>query len=145
MRKSLEGHESLRKAAEGGRKQPGDGRRQEDELMGNASKYHRSGANIGCIECRTGEEAGGHSDMSRRKSQKAEGAVGRIDVWSRFIASSPQKENEEEMFDIQKREESGGLKSETRIEMEGVAIETIERTPKDHSRAHKTGQNWIWK
>jgi hypothetical protein len=52
-------------------------------------------------------------------------------------------ENEEEMSDIQKREGSGGSKSETPIEMTAVAIETIERRAEDVRRDHKRGQNWI--
>jgi hypothetical protein len=41
MRKSLkvaEGQKNLKKLAEGERRQPGDGRRQDDELMENESK-----------------------------------------------------------------------------------------------------------
>jgi hypothetical protein len=53
-------------------------------------------------------------------------------------------ENEEEMLEIQKREGSGGWKSEKPIEMKVVAIETIERTAEDLCLAHKTGESWIW-
>jgi hypothetical protein len=53
------------------------------------------------------------------------------------------KENEEEMLDIEKSEGSGGSKSETLIEMEAVAIERIEGTPKDLRLAHKKVENWI--
>jgi hypothetical protein len=49
------------------------------------------------------------------------------------------KENEEEMSDIQERENPDGSKSETLIEMEAFAIETIERTAEDLHRDHKTG------
>jgi hypothetical protein len=52
-------------------------------------------------------------------------------------------ENEEEMLDVQEREGSGCSKSETAIEMEPVAIETIERTAEDLHRDQKKGQNWI--
>jgi hypothetical protein len=48
------------------------------------------------------------------------------------------------MLDIRKREEFGGLKSERPIEMETVAIETIEKTAEDLRIDHKKGQNWIW-
>jgi hypothetical protein len=48
------------------------------------------------------------------------------------------KENDEGILDIQQREGSGGLKSETPIEMELVVIETINRTTgyvrRDHER-----------
>jgi hypothetical protein len=53
-------------------------------------------------------------------------------------------ENEEEMLDIQKREEPDDLKSETPIEMETVAVETIEKTAEYLRMDHKKGQNWIW-
>jgi hypothetical protein len=49
------------------------------------------------------------------------------------------------MFNIQRREGSDRWKSETPIDMEAVAIETIERTAEDLRRNHKKGQNWIWK
>jgi hypothetical protein len=52
-------------------------------------------------------------------------------------------ENEEGMSDIQKREGSGGSKSETPKEMTAMAIETIERRVEDVNRDHKRGQNWI--
>jgi hypothetical protein len=53
------------------------------------------------------------------------------------------KENEEGMSNMQKTDGCGGLKSETPIEMETVAIETMERTVGDLRRDHKKGQNWI--
>jgi hypothetical protein len=49
------------------------------------------------------------------------------------------------MLDIQRREESGSSKSETLIEMDSVAIETIERTAEDLRRDHerdRTGSEW---
>jgi hypothetical protein len=61
--------------AEGGKRQPGDGRR-EGELIVNESKDHRASANIYSIECQTGGEASGCSGVSRRRSQKVEGAIG---------------------------------------------------------------------
>jgi hypothetical protein len=54
------------------------------------------------------------------------------------------KENDEKMLDVQKREESGGSKSQTPIERKVMAIGTIEKTAEDLHRARKTGQNWIW-
>jgi hypothetical protein len=48
------------------------------------------------------------------------------------------------MLDIQEREMSGDSKSETPIEMEAVAIETIKRIAEDPRRDHKMGRNWIW-
>jgi hypothetical protein len=54
------------------------------------------------------------------------------------------KESEEEMFDIQKREMAGGSKNETPIEMEGVAIERMERRAQGFHRDHKTGRQWMW-
>jgi hypothetical protein len=52
-------------------------------------------------------------------------------------------ENEEEMLDIQKREESGGSKSKTPMEMEAVEIEALESTTDNLCRDHKQGQNQI--
>jgi hypothetical protein len=49
-------------------------------------------------------------------------------------------EKEEELSDIEKRDGSGGSKSQTSIERERVAIE---RTAKDLRVAHKNGQNWV--
>jgi hypothetical protein len=53
-------------------------------------------------------------------------------------------EKEEELLDIQKREGSGGSKSETFIEMETVGIETIEKMAEDVRRDHRKGQSGIW-
>jgi hypothetical protein len=67
--------------------------------------------------------------------------IGRKNRWSRFIGSNSENESEEEMLDVQKRERSGGSKSEATTEMEAVVIETIERTAEN--LRHKKGQNWI--
>jgi hypothetical protein len=53
------------------------------------------------------------------------------------------KENEEEMLNIQRKEESGGLKSVTPMENEAVAIETMEGTAEDLRGTKKTGHNRI--
>jgi hypothetical protein len=55
----------VKKRAEGGRRQPGDGRRQKDELMGNRSKYHQTEADIYSIECRAGGGAGGPGGLEK--------------------------------------------------------------------------------
>jgi hypothetical protein len=60
-----------------------------------------------------------------------------------LLGGFQKNENEEEMWDIQKREGSGGSRSETPIEMEKVATEAMERTAEDLRRDHKKGQNWI--
>jgi hypothetical protein len=53
-----------------------------------------------------------------------------------------EEEDHEECSDIEKREESGGSKSEIPIER-GVAIERIERAAEDIRMANKKGQNKI--
>jgi hypothetical protein len=53
------------------------------------------------------------------------------------------KENEEYMLDVQKGEKLGSSKSETRIGMEAVAIETIERKAEDLRMDHNKRQNWM--
>jgi hypothetical protein len=52
-------------------------------------------------------------------------------------------ENEEEMFGIQEREDSGDSKSKTPIEGEGVTIEAIERKAEGLHRDQGKGQDWI--
>jgi hypothetical protein len=59
------------------------------------------------------------------------------------LGAIQKKENEKAMLDIQKREGSGGSKSETPRDMEAVAIETMQRTAEDLCRGHKKRQNWI--
>jgi hypothetical protein len=44
---------------------------------------------------------------------------------------------------MEKREGSGGSKSETPVKREGVAIERIGRTAEDLRMARQMGQNWI--
>jgi hypothetical protein len=68
----------------------GSGER-EDPSMPNGNKYRRTEANIYFIECRSGGEAGGRSGVSRRRSQKAEAAIGKKIGWSRFIRSNSDK------------------------------------------------------
>jgi hypothetical protein len=48
-----------------------------DELTVNVSRYHRREANIYSIEYRTEGETGGCGRVSRRRSQRAEWAIGR--------------------------------------------------------------------
>jgi hypothetical protein len=147
MRKALkvaEGQKSMKKVAEGGRRQLGDGQRQENELMWNESQYHRTEANVDSIECRTKGEAGGCGGVSARRSQKVKGRLGERMAGRDLLGVLQNKENEERMLDIQKRKGSGGSKSETPIEMKAVAIETIERRAKGVRSGHKKGQNWIW-
>jgi hypothetical protein len=45
------------------------------------------------------------------------------------------------MSDIQKREGSGGSKSQTPIERKVVAVEAMEKTPEGLHKARETGQN----
>jgi hypothetical protein len=113
-------------------------------MMGNESKDHRTDANIYSIECRTGGEAGGCSGVSGMRSQKAEGALGVRTVGQACLGVVQKNENEEEMLDIQAREGSSGLKSNTPIDLEAVVMKTIERTAENLHRAHNTGWNWIW-
>jgi hypothetical protein len=53
----------------------------EDQLMQNGSKYHRTEASMYSIECKSGGEAGGRSRLERRRSEKAEGAIGKKSAW----------------------------------------------------------------
>jgi ribosomal protein L44E len=52
-------------------------------------------------------------------------------------------ENEEECSDMEKREESSGLKSQRRIERQEVGIEGTERRAEDVRRADEKRQNRI--
>jgi hypothetical protein len=52
-------------------------------------------------------------------------------------------DNQENLSDIKKREGSGGSKSQTPVEKEGMAIEKIEKTAEGLRIAHNKGQNWI--
>jgi hypothetical protein len=76
---------------------------------------------------------------SRRQKQRLGGRTAGRD----FLGVFQKKENEKEMLDIQKREGSGGSTSETPIDMQAAAIETMDRTAEDLRRNHKKGQNWV--
>jgi hypothetical protein len=52
-------------------------------------------------------------------------------------------EKEKRCSHLEKREGSGGSKSQAPIERKGVATERIERTAEDLCMAGKKGQNWI--
>jgi hypothetical protein len=52
-------------------------------------------------------------------------------------------EKEEGCSDIEKSEGSSSWKSQTLLEMEGAAIERIEKTTEDLRMAHKKGQDWL--
>jgi hypothetical protein len=52
-------------------------------------------------------------------------------------------EKENECSHLEKREGSGGSKSQAPIEKEGVATARMERTAEDLRMARKKGQNWI--
>jgi hypothetical protein len=81
----------LEKAAESGRGQSGNGRRQEDELIGSETKYHRTEADIYSIKCRIGGEAGGYSGVSGGRRHAAEAAIRKKNGWLRFIVSRSEK------------------------------------------------------
>jgi hypothetical protein len=52
-------------------------------------------------------------------------------------------EKEKECSHLEKREGSGGSKSQAPREREGLATERIERIAEDLRMARKKGQNWI--
>jgi hypothetical protein len=52
-------------------------------------------------------------------------------------------DNQENLSDIEKREGSGGSKSQTPVEKEEVVIERIEKTVEGLRIVHNKGQNWI--
>jgi hypothetical protein len=94
------------------------------------------------MECRTGGGAVvimvSRAIEARRQKRRSGGRK----VGQDLLGVVRKKGNEEEMLDIQKREQSGGSKSETPIEKK-AAIETMERTAKDLCIVHKKGQDWI--
>jgi hypothetical protein len=69
------------KGAESGSRHLGDGRREEDQLMPNVSKYHGTETNIYSMECRTRGKSGGCSGLDGLRSHKAEGGIERENVW----------------------------------------------------------------
>jgi hypothetical protein len=77
------------------------------------------------------------------EARKQKGRLGGITAGRDCLGVVQKNENEKEMVDIQKREESGGPKSKTPIEMEAVEIEAIESTGDNLCRDHKQGQNQI--
>jgi hypothetical protein len=69
--------------------------------------------------------------------------LGGREVGRGLLGVVQRKENEGEMLDIEKREGSGGSKSERLIEMDAVARERIEGTAKELRVAHRKGENSI--
>jgi hypothetical protein len=78
------------------------------------------------------------------EARKQKGRLGGRTASRNLLGVVQKNENEEEMLDNQKRERYGGSKSETPIEMEAMAIETIERMAEDVRRDHRMGHNRIW-
>jgi hypothetical protein len=86
-------------------------RGREDELMANESKPRQSDANIYSIECRTRGKSGDRSGLEGRRSHKAECLIGGKSDWVHVQFAVTQKiQREDECFEIENREGSGGPK-----------------------------------